>query len=327
MTMFMDISETEFTSKTSSFLDISETETSKIMKKLSESGKRTEKTVRKDENKIMISFRTQFGYGMGHIQNDIVASIWFSYTLLFYKLALGSSSYYLLVFGQAVDCFATILSGFVFDSLDTKNIKLFSQGRYKTWYMIGFVLLTLGISHSFLELPFMINKTSTMYGIYAFSLFISQIGWTFNQISHLSMMNIISWTRSDRVRLTSWRQGGTIYSAIVVFAWFWYTLTHYGNNILSKNDVKLFSNNIYWLTTFGACHSLLFMYLIDENSITNAKADYSKKHRKKFSEASRDRIMNYYTRKDWLKSPIFYIVVSFLHKNNISKYITIYILS
>ena len=90
---------------------------------------------------------------------------------------------------------------------------------------------------------------------------------------------------------------------------------------------KLFSNNIYWLTTFGACHSLLFMYLIDENSITNAKADYSKKHRKKFSEASRDRIMNYYTRKDWLKSPIFYIVVSFLHKNNISKYITIYILS
>ena len=39
-------------------------------------------------NSERISLRTKFGYGTGHIMNDMCASMWFTYCLLFFNKVL-----------------------------------------------------------------------------------------------------------------------------------------------------------------------------------------------------------------------------------------------
>lgn len=50
----------------------------------------------------ILSWKTTIGYANGHILNDLVAALWFSYSLLFYKLAYGTHAYIFLVIGKRV---------------------------------------------------------------------------------------------------------------------------------------------------------------------------------------------------------------------------------
>ena len=105
-----------------------------------------------------MSLREKFSYGVGHILNDLSASMWFSYLLIYlhkvvifentvsgYMMLLGfyqkidslnSTSFdSLIIFlGQVADAIATIFVGFESDRTRTG---FFNYGRRKSWHLVG----------------------------------------------------------------------------------------------------------------------------------------------------------------------------------------------
>lgn len=127
-----------------------------------------------------------------------------------------------------------------FDGEFTKGW-LFRLGKYKTWYYIGLILLLFALPVSFSEIPFIVHSQTGAICLLLLVICITQIGWSFCQISHLSMINELSITTADRIFLTSSRQAASIYAAIIVFATFWYTLEVSDGTRLVKNDIFIIS--------------------------------------------------------------------------------------
>lgn len=104
-----------------------------------------------------VPFRLQLAYGVGHVLNDICASMWFTYLLVFFHLVLLFDNWeagFLLLVGQVnfiitkvfykniyffllqvADALATPFVGFHSDKSD--NFWLCRYGRRKTWHLLG----------------------------------------------------------------------------------------------------------------------------------------------------------------------------------------------
>lgn len=85
-----------------------------------------------------IPCRHKFGYGIGHVLNDICASVWFTYLLVYFHLVLGFTPVYagiLLLIGQIADALATPFVGYHSDKRD--DFWLCRYGRRKTWHLTG----------------------------------------------------------------------------------------------------------------------------------------------------------------------------------------------
>lgn len=96
---------------------------------------------------ISTSLRLQLGYGIGHVLNDVCASLWFTYFLVFFHLVLefsASQAGKLMLIGQIVDALSTPFVGYCSDRTD--NIVSLRYGRRKLWHLFGgwiFVILLL----------------------------------------------------------------------------------------------------------------------------------------------------------------------------------------
>ena len=88
-----------------------------------------------NKQKITLDWRSQYGFCLGHVLNDLASPIWFSYSLLFYKMFYPAKAYWFVVTGQVFDSVATLFIGMYFDSDITKS-KLFRLGHYTTWYVL-----------------------------------------------------------------------------------------------------------------------------------------------------------------------------------------------
>lgn len=80
----------------------------------------------------------KLAFGIGHVLNDICASIWFTYLLVFFHLILGFDATVagvILLIGQVADALATPFVGFHCDKSD--DFWLCKYGRRKTWHLIG----------------------------------------------------------------------------------------------------------------------------------------------------------------------------------------------
>lgn len=93
---------------------------------------------------ISTSYKLQVAYGIGHVLNDVCASLWFTYFLVFFHLVLefsGSQAGYLMLIGQIVDALATPFVGYHSDH--TQNILSAKYGRRKLWHLFGKFILKL----------------------------------------------------------------------------------------------------------------------------------------------------------------------------------------
>ncbi|XP_075680097.1 major facilitator superfamily domain-containing protein 12-like [Dermatophagoides pteronyssinus] len=218
-----------------------------------------------------LNFRTRFGFAFGHIFNDLCASIWFSYGLLFYKLCFGQLGYLFVVFGQIIDAFATIILGLILDIRCKCIVNLFKHfgGTYTGYYIIGTIIAFISFPYEISELKLILDKNNELllYLITFFAIFISQIGWTMTQLTHLSLINQLSSNSSDRIWLTSLRQAASIYSSLVVYILFWFTLAKTDEYHLTLNDINVFANNAFLITIFGLIHCCVFLLTIQEKSI------------------------------------------------------------
>ena len=134
----------------------------------------------------VVPTRSKLAYSVGHVLNDLSASMWFSYLLVFYHRIVGfsnASAGYLLLIGQVADAIATTFVGFESDRTRTG---LFHYGRRKTWHLIGVVCVLVSF-------PFCFNlcvgcATSDIWAqfiYYAMFIIIFQFGWSCSQITHL----------------------------------------------------------------------------------------------------------------------------------------------
>ena len=56
-----------------------------------------------NEHEVVLDWRIKYSYGLGHILNDLAASVWFTYNLLFYKLVFESNAFAFVVTGKYTD--------------------------------------------------------------------------------------------------------------------------------------------------------------------------------------------------------------------------------
>lgn len=87
---------------------------------------------------ISTSLFLQIGYGIGHILNDVCASLWFTYLLVFFHLVLqfsASQAGNLMLIGQIVDALATPFVGYHSDRMD--NTISTKYGKRKLWHLFG----------------------------------------------------------------------------------------------------------------------------------------------------------------------------------------------
>lgn len=87
-----------------------------------------------------IPLLNRLSYAVGHFLNDLCASMWFTYLLVYYHSVLGFQNTYagvLLLVGQIADGVCTPLIGYESD----RTAGCGGYGKRKTWHLIGKISL------------------------------------------------------------------------------------------------------------------------------------------------------------------------------------------
>jgi len=195
------------------------------------------------------SLKNKLGFSLGHVLNDMCASMWFTYLLLYFNKVLEFSNIYsgiLMLIGQLADGFSTVFVGIFAD----KGIDLYlcnKLGQRKAWHLIGVVCVMASFPFIFsacpgcssnsdgnetviLESPIS-NSTNTedkdissnmaQLAYYATFIVIFQFGWASTQIAHLAAIPDLSECQNERTGLTAIRYSMTVISTIMVYSTLW----------------------------------------------------------------------------------------------------------
>ncbi|CAF1052645.1 unnamed protein product [Adineta steineri] len=167
----------------------------------------------------VVSKRSKFAYSVGHVLNDLCASMWFSYLIVFYHRVVNfsnASAGYLLLIGQIADAISTTFVGFESDRTRTG---LFNYGRRKTWHLMGVICVLLSFPFCFnLCVKCEHSDLWAQFIYYTMFIIIFQFGWSCSQITHLAMINELTHKDDERVALNSYRYAWTVISNIFVYA-------------------------------------------------------------------------------------------------------------
>ena len=88
-------------------------------------------------NSFKLSLCTRLAYSVGHVFNDLCASMWFTYLLVFLQRVAGFSHFdsgLLLFWGQLVDALCTPVIGYLSDRYASVACWC---ARQKVWHIIG----------------------------------------------------------------------------------------------------------------------------------------------------------------------------------------------
>ncbi|XP_071451185.1 major facilitator superfamily domain-containing protein 12-like isoform X2 [Hetaerina americana] len=181
-------------------------------------------------------------YGVGHILNDICASMWFSYTLLFFHAVLGmdgSVAGALLLLGQIVDALATPVVGILADKKAGESVVCgrWQYGRRKSWHLGG--TLAVILSFPFIFMMCMVcsgskNDDWTIALYYSVLVTVFQIGWASVQISHLSLITDLTPSEHQRTELTAIRYSLSVCSNVAVYSITWAVLHLTRGGVMNK---------------------------------------------------------------------------------------------
>ncbi|CAJ0947270.1 unnamed protein product, partial [Mesorhabditis belari] len=180
-----------------------------------------------------INFLHKLSYSMGHFYNDLCASMWFTYLMIYMEKVIqleSGKAGMLMLIGQATDAICTPLVGLGSDHafLPAWIRKI---GRRMSWHVIGAISVTISF-------PFIYNQcfpcTAAMTEWvtvlwYIPFIMVFQFGWASVQISHLAMIPDLSTRDESRSTMNSMRYAWTVLANISVFGILAFLL---------RNDVK-----------------------------------------------------------------------------------------
>ncbi len=83
----------------------------------------------------------RLSYSVGHVLNDLCASMWFSYLLVYFHYVLSFSNGLagqIMLLGQVADALATPFVGIESD----KTVGCWGYGKRKSWHLFGISFVT-----------------------------------------------------------------------------------------------------------------------------------------------------------------------------------------
>lgn len=217
--------------------DFDDEKTHGVMAAVTRSEENSERAAEKgEESSSKLGWKLVASYGLGHVLNDLSASIWFFYAVVYSQQVLGLSEKLtggIILIGQTVDGLTTPVVGYSSDH--TKSF----LGRRKPWYLFGVLCVTLtfplvfggcmigaspsnALSSMCWLKPW--HHTKIFIGLYVLFISIFQIGWASSQVSHLALMPDISQSKKHRTTLSSVRYGVTVACNIAVLLALWVLL-------------------------------------------------------------------------------------------------------
>lgn len=215
-----------------------------------------------------LPLKIQLVYGSGHVLNDVCASMWFTYLLVFFQYVLQFNNVQtglLLLIGQVADALSTPFVGYNSDK--SEGSWVIRYGKRKTWHLVGtacvlgtfpFIFSScVGCSH---------NRDWAEMFYYSMFIIIFQFGWASVQISHLSLIPELTPNERDRTKLTAVRYCFTVMSNVLVYVITWVVL-HINNGETSKigpGDESKFEHVVWSVLIVGLTCTILFHTFIRE---------------------------------------------------------------
>ncbi|XP_040178508.1 major facilitator superfamily domain-containing protein 12 [Rana temporaria] len=207
----------------------------------------------------------RFSYATGHFLNDLCASMWFTYFLVFFHSVLGFSSSnagILLMVGQVADGLCTPLIGYESDRYGG-NLR---YGRRKSWHLLGTFCVVISFPFLFNPCIGCTENTPQWAGLLYFTPFIIifQFGWAATQISHLSLIPDLAKNEHDKVELTAFRYAFTVLANISVYVTalvlFRFQLGETGDDYthLGRKDAPAFRSLAFIMVAIGVLFAVLF---------------------------------------------------------------------
>ncbi|VDN57486.1 unnamed protein product [Dracunculus medinensis] len=210
------------------------------------------------------------GYGFGHFYNDLCASMWFTYFMIFLeKVLLFRSSFAgaLMLIGQVADAISTPIVGIASDKSFIPFFML-RLGRRISWHIIGTICVTLSF-------PFIYNRCLLCdvisldwlhFAWYVPFVIIFQFGWASVQVSHLALIPELSDNISCRTTMNSLRYGFTVLANLSVFIILAVLLNTVDTGSgIEPIDLTYFSITSFIVVSVGIVSSVIFYITTKES--------------------------------------------------------------
>ncbi|XP_042856101.1 major facilitator superfamily domain-containing protein 12-like isoform X2 [Penaeus japonicus] len=272
-----------------------------------------------------LTIRTRFGYGVGHVLNDLCSAMWFTYLLIYFHHVLlfnNSLAGVVLLIGQVADALSTPFVGKEADRTDDLPFCT-RYGRRKSWHLIGTICVLCAFPFIFLGcLGCSTSSDWAQVVYYAPFVIIFQFGWASTQISHLALIPNITQDPNDRTELNAIRYAFTVASNITVYLVTWLVLGLESQDPeagIGPNDINKFRYIVFIVLGIGCLFATLFHVLVKEDNVP----DYGNLQRVAINNAEADGtspaplttcvpVHCRMTPTDWLKDRQFY-QVAFLY--------------
>ncbi|XP_064110613.1 major facilitator superfamily domain-containing protein 12-like [Macrobrachium nipponense] len=165
--------------------------------------------------------RVKYGYSVGHIFNDLCASMWFTYLLVYlqYVLQLDRGlSGFLLFLGQVADAVSTPLIAMQSD----RGCTFGSYGRKKSWHVIGTICVILSFPFIFIVCWVCFGSLGQGYVLMiGVMICLFQFGWAAVQVSHLALIPDLTDLEAERDELNILRYVFDVCSDMLVYLVAW----------------------------------------------------------------------------------------------------------
>jgi len=254
----------------------------------------------------------KLGYGMGHVLNDLCASMWFTYLLLFFHQVLYFNNTYagvILLVGQIADGVSTTIVGSLCDGDSQDGAWLCKRyGQRKAWHLVG--TLCVIVSFPFLFLPCLGCSASDDWAqllYYSAFAVIFQFGWASVQISHLALIPAITPCQNERTGLTAIRYGMTVMSNITVYVVAWIVFGQNSEQSVSPQDLDKFRTIMIVVLGIGTLSSIGFHITVTEEPSPVVRSSYQEINGD-IKEPTEVDLVQPMGMSDWFREPQFYQV-------------------
>lgn len=265
-----------------------------------------------------LPWRARIGFITGHVFNDLCASMWFSYLVLYFNYVLQFShpmSGAIMLVGQVADAIATPFAGRESD----KSGELCGRyGKRKGWHLAGTAFVALSFPFIFVEcLPCgspeqYVTSDLARFLYYAPLVVIFQFGWASVQISHLCFIPELTSCANERTWLNSGRVAMTVLSNIAVYIAMWQLLARFvcPTCDIGPNDGFIFRSVALGCVGLGLFFAAVFHLTVKEKRVSQGAPRAADDARTKtVSESlSQESVHPLMTWKDWFMEPQYYQV-------------------
>jgi len=246
-----------------------------------------------------LSIKQKLVFGFGHILNDLCATMWFTYLLLFFQEVLSFSqptAGYILLIGQIADGASTTFIGYESD----RTIWFCRYTKRKSWHLLGTICVAASFPLLFINCLGCTETASELskFIYYVPFVIIFQFGWAATQISHLALISDLSVTERDQVFLNSLRYAVTVTSNVCIYLLI-LAFINPSSSDLSPSELPSIRNLVLTIAGSGLFCSLIFHIFLEEKS-TNCRSLNNFEQENVEASSSSNWIL-------WFKNPYFYL--------------------